>query len=469
MNGDAVVDVGTLDDLGLEALEVFDLDPQVGAHAGRAVDAAGVAQQQRILAVVAVKAGKGEVAVLGLGRQRAGVIEGQRVGELGLDGRTAAGPGAAVLQQLAVLVIGMAHGPVGEHAAVAAQVGGLDHQRGDGAMDIGLAHDGDTHLVEDSVGGAGHNAQLVLQGVPALDGTGVAAVLLDQALHGDGQSCDRGNLVLGDADLKAVVDVGKHGGHGLLVGLGVAHGLDKLGHGDGRKLNVELLEQLALVAHGRPEVERAGGHLQDAGVLEGLDHVAHGQEVPNAALELGVGQAAVGHIGEGNLEAAKYLAGGEQAALAIAQAGAVGLGALVARTPQQHGQAELAGKAGANVLGAKVGVAQHDAVDALGAELFDDRLDMAVVEQQTLIVDVVDIHDVDADLAQAISRQPAILDRVRRAKDAAARGHKTELDLIHVRPPLITCSVNRCVFRFVLFTKCFTLLFRSLTRNTRRR
>ena len=263
--------------------------------------------------------------------------------------------------------------------------------------------------------------------------------------------------------------MGEHGGHGLLVGLGVAHGLDKLGHGDGRKLDVELLEQLALVAHGRPEVERAGGHLQDAGVLEGLDHVAHGQEVPNAALELGVGQAAVGHIGEGNLEAAKYLAGGEQAALAIAQAGAVGLGALVARTPQQHGQAELAGKAGANVLGAKVGVAQHDAVDALGAELFDDRLDMAVVEQQTLIVDVVDIHDVDADLAQAISRQPAILDRVRRAKDAAARGHKTELDLIHVRPPLITCSVNRCVFRFVLFTKCFTLLFRSLTRNTRRR
>ena len=363
----------------------------------------------------------------------------------------------------------MTHGPVGEHAAVTAQVGGLDHQRGDSAMDVGLADDGDAHLVEDCVGGAGHNAQLVLQSVPALDGAGVAAVLLDEALHGNGESCDRRNLVLGNADLKAVVDVGKHGGHGLLVGLGVAHSLDKLGHGDGRKLDVELLEQLALVAHGRPEVERAGGHLQDAGVLEGLDHVAHGQEVPNAALELGVGQAAVGHIGEGNLEAAKYLAGGEQAALAIAQAGAVGLRALVARTPQQHGQAELAGKAGANVLGAKVGVAQHDAVDALGAELFDDRLDMAVVEQQALIVDVVDIHDVDADLAQAISRKAAILDRVRRAKDAAARGHKTELDLIHVRPPLITCSVNRCVFRFVLFTKCFTLLFRSLARNTRKR
>ena len=44
MNGDAVVDVGTLNDLGLEALDVVDLDPQIGAHAGRAVDAAGVAQ-----------------------------------------------------------------------------------------------------------------------------------------------------------------------------------------------------------------------------------------------------------------------------------------------------------------------------------------------------------------------------------------------------------------------------------------
>ena len=204
-------------------------------------------------------------------------------------------------------------------------------------MDVGLAYDGDTHLVEDGIGGAGHNAQLVLQSVPALNGAGVAAVLLDQALHGDGKTGDRGDLVLGDADLKAVVDVGKHGGHGLLVGLGVADGLDKLGHGDRRKLDVELLEQLALVAHGRPEVERTGGHLQNAGVLEGLDHVAHSQKVPDAALELGVGQTAVGHVGKGNLEAAQDLAGGEQAALAIAQAGAVGLGALVAWAPQQHG------------------------------------------------------------------------------------------------------------------------------------
>ena len=204
-------------------------------------------------------------------------------------------------------------------------------------------------------------------------------------------------------------------------------------------------------------------------MLEGLDHVAHGQKVPDAALELGVGQAAVGHVGEGNLEAAQDLAGREQATLAVAQAGAVGLGALVALAPQQHGQAELTGKAGANVLGAKVGVAQHDAVNALGAELLDDRLDMAVVKQQALVVDVVDVHNVDADLAQAISRQAAILDRVRRAKNASARGHKAEFDLIHVRPPLVTCSVNRRLFRFVLFTKCFTILFRSLARNTRMR
>ena len=114
-------------------------------------------------------------------------------------------------------------------------------------------------------------------------------------------------------------------------------------------------------------------------------------------------------------------------------------------------------------------MAQHNAIDALGAEFLDDGLDMAVVEQQALFIDVVDIHDVDADLAQAISRQAAILDCVRRTKDTAARGHKAELDLVHVRPPLITCSVNRRMFRFVLFTKCFTLLFRSLTRNTRRR
>ena len=98
--------------------------------------------------------------------------------------------------------------------------------------------------------------------------------------------------------------------------------------------------------------------------------------------------------------------------------------------------------------GAKVGVAQHDSVDALGAELLDDRLDMAVVEQRALVIDVVDIHDVDADLAQTISRQAAILIASGALKDTAARGHKTELDLIHVHPPLITCSVNRRMFSF---------------------
>ena len=77
--------------------------------------------------------------------------------------------------------------------------------------------------------------------------------------------------------------------------------------------------------------------MQDTGVAEHLHHVAHRQKVLHTPLKLRVRQAAVGHVGEGNLEAAQDLAGGEQAALAIAQAGAVGLGALVARAPQQHG------------------------------------------------------------------------------------------------------------------------------------
>ena len=94
---------------------------------------------------------------------------------------------------------------------------------------------------------------------------------------------------------------------------------------------------------------------------------------------------------------------------------------------------------------------------------------MAVVEQQALVVDVVDIHNLDADLAQAISRKATILDRVRRLKMLRRVGTKPRLDLIHVRPPLVTCSVNRRMFRFVLFTKCFTLLFRSLARKSRKR
>ena len=79
----AVVDVRSFDDLGLESLDVVDLDPEIGAHALRAVDALGIAQKQGVLAVVSVEAAEGDLAVLRFRGDRARMIKCQRVGQSG--------------------------------------------------------------------------------------------------------------------------------------------------------------------------------------------------------------------------------------------------------------------------------------------------------------------------------------------------------------------------------------------------
>ena len=391
--------------------------------------------------------------MLGLRSERAGVVERERIGETRRLAGNGARPGAAVLQKLTVLVIGVAHRPVGKETAGLAHAGGLNHKCGDGAVDISLADDGDAHLVQDRVGGAGHDAELVLERVPALDSAGVAAVLVDKRLHTVGERRYGAGLLGGDLDFHVLADPREGLGKTGLVGLGGADGLDKLSHGHGRELDVELLEKLALVHHRCPEIEGAGGHLQDARVAERLDHVANRQEVADAALKLRIGQAAVGHVGEGNLEAAEHLARGKKAALGVAQARSVRLGALVTRAPEKHGQAHLTRKTGAQVLGTKVGVTEHDAVDARSAELVDDGLNVGVVEEQTLLVHVVDVDEVNPKLREALGGEAAELDGIGRGEDAPARGYVSEFDMrlrcgdVHDAPLLTRLAHSRASHR----------------------
>lgn len=127
--------------------------------------------------------------MLGLGRQRAGVIESQRVGELGLDGRAAAGPRAAVLQQLAVLVVRVAYGPVSKEASLIISAGSLYQQSGDGAVDIGLTDNRNSLFVQQRVCRTWHDADFTLQCVPTLDRDGIAGIFCSQVLHCNFQSC----------------------------------------------------------------------------------------------------------------------------------------------------------------------------------------------------------------------------------------------------------------------------------------
>ena len=287
-------------------------------------------------------------------------------------------------------------------------------------MDVGFAHHGDALLVEQAVGGAGHDVDFILQGVPALDGNGIAAVLLRQGLHG--------HLQFGHVVQIAVLNfaghvfpaVGNDFLHLGLLGAPLLHFGIQLGQGDGRQLDVELLQQLALVAHGRPEVEGPGADLQNPGVAEHLHHVAHRQKVPDAPFKLGIRQIAVVHVGEGHPEAPQHLARGKQAALAVPQAHAVFVGALVPRAPEQHRHVQLPGQAGALVFRAEIGVGQEQAVHLFPLELLADGGHARVIVEQPLLVDIVDVHKIHAQRPQTVGGQLSVLHGGGGAEDCPA-------------------------------------------------
>ena len=155
-----------------------------------------------------------------------------------------------MLKQLAVFVVGMAHCPVGEEAALVLAGRGLDEQRRDRAVDIRFADGGDALLVEQRVRRTGHDAQLVLKRVPALDGDGIAVVFRSQRLHADLERRHVFQLLIAYGDVHARAAVVDRLADAFALRLRTLDRLNKLGHGDGRELNVELLKQLALIAHG---------------------------------------------------------------------------------------------------------------------------------------------------------------------------------------------------------------------------
>ena len=220
------------------------------------------------------------------------------------------------------------------------------------------------------------------------------------------------------------------------VGQRPLHLLLQLRQGNGGQLDVKALQQLALVAHGRPEIKGPRPDLQDADIPKGAHHIAHCQKRRQPLLKGGIFQPAVAQIGERHAEAAQHLAGGKQAALAVPQAHAVLIGALVPGTPQQHRHVQLLGQPGADVLRAEIAVGDEQAVHMGLAEAAAHRRPICLIVEKALRIDACHVHKADAQLLQSLPRQLRIFHRRRRGKDIPARRHKTKGHLLHGIAPL---------------------------------
>ena len=91
----------------------------------------------------------------------------------------------------------------------------------------------------------------------------------------------------------------------------------QLRQGNGCKLHIEFLQQLALIAHGAPEVKGPGADLQNPDVAEGLHHLADRQEIPKTPFKNRILQTAVGQVGKRYAKTAQHFTCGKQAALCI--------------------------------------------------------------------------------------------------------------------------------------------------------
>ncbi|MNP28476.1 hypothetical protein D3C76_1214430 [compost metagenome] len=78
-------------------------------------------------------------------------------------------------QQLSVGILRMADGQIREEGGGLIESRSLDHNGGNGAVNIGFAGNRNLLIRKDRIGQARHNAHGVLQRGPALDGNGVAA------------------------------------------------------------------------------------------------------------------------------------------------------------------------------------------------------------------------------------------------------------------------------------------------------
>lgn len=280
-----VVDVGAVNQLVLPLGPVANFHPHIGTHVHGALDGLAFADEQAVLAVHAVETAYGQLAGLQAEVEVAAalVLAGPVIDNALLVAflGQAAGEGAAVPQQLAVVVFRMTDGQVGEEVGLGVAHGSLEHPGRDSAVDVGLAGNGEAVLAEHAMHSAGPGSGNLLHIGPALHGSAGGVQLLGKALDGDLHGSQPHSGVGGILVLHAVA--GEDGLGQRLQLLAVlsddgVHAGAQLSHAHGEGLDAELLAQLALVADDAQEGIGPEANLQDAHGAHGLDHPRHADE-----------------------------------------------------------------------------------------------------------------------------------------------------------------------------------------------
>ena len=339
----------------------------------------------------------------------------------------------------------MANRPVSKEYGMLVHTGSLNQQRSDRTVDIGLTNDREAFIKEQGVCTAGHNAKFILKGVPTLNNSGVATVFLCHRFDRNFHSGYIVKLVLGDVDVHIHSHISDAGFDLRFFLFCLVDVLNQFGHRNGRKLDVEFLKQLTFVAHRAPEVKRTGRDLKDAGMTEGADDIADGKEVLDSPLKFGIGQVAVGHVGERYAETAENLTSREQAALGISQADAgFGIGTFIAGTPEQNRKIHFLGQSCDLVLGAEVSVREEDTVNLLGFEFFHNCGQIVVIVEKPFFIDIGDVNKIHAQFAQTICGQIAVFNSCRRGKDTASGRCITDFDFCRSHKNSFLSEIRDC-------------------------
>ena len=303
-----------------------------------------------------------------------------------------------MLKQLAVLVVRVAHRPVGKEASLIVSAGSLYHQSGDGAMDIGLTDNRNSLFVQQGVCRTRHDADLTLQRVPALDRDGIAGIFCSQIFHRNLQSCYIFQFFRFDLYTHIGIAVCNDFFYLAALCFYFFHLRSQFRKRNRGKLDVEFFQQLALVAHGGPEVERTRSDLKDSGVTEGIYHITYGEEILDAALKFRIGQAAVRHVGERNAKTAQHFSGCEQTALAVTETHTVLIRSLIARSPEEYRKPHFLCQSCTNIFRSEVSVREENSLYVFTAEFLLDFLTVRLIVKQTLLIDVCDIDKFNAEL-----------------------------------------------------------------------
>ncbi len=432
MNADTVMDIRPFHDLRFQSRPVLHFDPKVRSLRVRPFDPLRIPQQQGILAVVTVKACQRQIAVLRLCLHSARMEKCQRITDGRLAGSTAERPRSAMLQQFAVVVERMADGPVCEESPALVHTGCFHHQRRDRTVDIRLAYYREALFIQQGVSRTRHNADLTLQRIPALDRSRRTSVPIRQIPDRHLQGGHIQQLLLFNGNIEMLFTVSHYLSRLRTLFLHLLHFCRQFRHGNRRQLDIEFLQQLALVTHGRPEVKRSRADLQDTDASECLYHIAYCQETVNTLCKLRILQITVCQIGKGHPESPQYLTGRKNTALAVAQTDSLFIRTFVPGTPQQHRKIQVLRQSCHLVFRAEITVREEKAVHFFLLEFLFDPDPVALVMQQAVLRNIVDIYEINPHFSKLLSRVISIFYCRRCTEDTPSGRSKPKSDLCHI-------------------------------------